>query len=98
MQLYMLTTTFPNGMLESREFVNTNGKARQAYRDATPSFEILASYKIGSDKTMDIVQAASDSEAHQAANAIAEATATKVELNQITTYNAHMSKLRASAA
>ena len=75
MQLYMLTTTFPSGLLESPEFLSRDGKAREAYRAAAPMFEILSSYKIDSDKTLDIVQAANDAEAKKAADAIAQAQA-----------------------
>ncbi|MBV6325086.1 hypothetical protein [Duganella violaceipulchra] len=94
MHTFMLTTKYPAGLLESTEFLGKENAAREAYRATTPTFEILSSYKIGSDTTIDFVQAASHAEATKGANAIAEATDTQVQLAEVSTFNAHMNKLR----
>ena len=93
MNLYLVTTTFPAGLLESRGLLEKVGTARSAYRSAARSYHIVSSYKIAADKTIDIVEAASKSEAEAGAKAIAVATGTSTEVVEITPYNRHLASL-----
>ena len=98
MSLYLLTTEFPDGLLESGDLVDKAGTARSAYRGAAPSFVIVASYKVSNDTTIDIVEADSDAEADAAAKAIADATGTRTDVAGITRYNSHLAALESGQA
>lgn len=90
---FLLTTTFPDGVLESKDFLKIAGAARPAYRSAAPSFHIVSSYKVGANKTIDIVEATSAAEAKKGADAIAKATKTSCEVVEARSYNNHLASL-----
>jgi hypothetical protein len=95
MGMYLLTTTFGSGELDSRGCLEKDRAARPAYRAAAPSFAVISSYKLSGDKTIDVVEAASTDEAEAGARAIADATGTKTAIEPIINYNSHLASLEA---
>lgn len=99
MSLFLLTTTFGPGELDSPDHLEKDRAARPAYRAAAPSFAVIASYKLSSsDTTIDFVEADSAAEAEAGAKAIADATGTQTTIEEITHYNSHLASLEAQAS
>ena len=98
MGMYLLTTTFGSGELDSPEHLEKDSAARPAYRAAAPSFAVISSYKLSGDKTIDVVEADSADEAQAGADAIAAATGTQTEIEPIVHYNSHLASLQAGAS
>ena len=94
MNLFMVTTKFPHGLLHSSELAGKVKAAHEGYRKAAPSFDIVSSYKIDADTTIDIVEADTEEEARKAIAAIMHATGTHVNIAPIQTFRSHMRSLR----
>ena len=94
MSLFMVTTKFPHGLLHSPDLVGKVKAAHESYRAAAPSFDIVSSYKIDAETTIDIVEADTEDEARKAVAAIAHATGTHVNMAPVQTFRSHMRSLR----
>jgi hypothetical protein len=90
---FMLTTTYPGGLLDSPDLFSKITGVRQAYRQAAPGMEIMCSYKVAPDKTVDFVHAPSLDEAKRGAAAIARTTGTTIEVTPVSTWNQHLQGL-----
>jgi hypothetical protein len=97
LSLYLLTTKFAAGELDSPDILEKDRAARPAYRAKAPSFTVISSYRTSNDTTIDIVSADSDEEAKAGAAAIADATGTETKIEEITNYNEHLAAVEAQA-
>jgi hypothetical protein len=94
MSLFMVTTKFPHGLLHSPDLVGKVKAAHEGYRAAAPSFDIVSSYKIDAETTIDFVEAESEDDARKAGIAIANATGTHVKVAPVQTFRSHLRSLR----